>query len=246
MIHTRQRLTPHSACIAHNTTVLSEHTASASSNASSLVSLVLPTLDHEKVEKSRITIDQKGKHIHLSIKQPKEFPTGQKSAGGLTFLAIANEELGQRIPFGFLIKLEEKFFAEFDPKDTDFAHLPPYGCASFNGALKRLMAEQSTFDGQNDALQAAKREIGQVHDIMIENIERVVERGEHMNVLVDKTSRLGQNAQDFRVRSRTLKRRMWFKNVKLMMLLCLVSLFLIYIFVGFGCGLPAWGRCLRH
>jgi hypothetical protein len=59
-----------------------------------------------------------------------------------------------------------------------------------------------------------------------------------MSVLVDKTGRLGENARDFRVRSRTLKRRMWWKNVKLMVLLCLVVIFLIYLFVGFGCGLP--------
>lgn len=59
-----------------------------------------------------------------------------------------------------------------------------------------------------------------------------------MSVLVDKTGRLGENARDFRVRSRTLKRRMWWKNVKLMVLLTLVVIFLIYLFVGFGCGLP--------
>lgn len=73
---------------------------------------------------------------------------------------------------------------------------------------------------------------------MTENIERVLERGEHMSVLVDKTGRLGENARDFRVRSRTLRRKMWWKNVKLMVLLFVVCLFLLYIFVGFGCGLP--------
>lgn len=101
------------------------------------------------------------------------------------------------------------------------------------------MVEQgATQAGQADALRTAQREIEGVREIMTENIERVLERGEHMSVLVDKTGRLGDNARDFRVRSRTLKRRMWWKNVKLMVLLCLVVIFLIYLFVGFGCGLP--------
>jgi vesicle-associated membrane protein 7 len=34
------------------------------------------------------------------------------------------------------------------------------------------------------------------------------------------------------------------KNVKLMALLTLVVIFLIYLFVGFGCGLPAWSKCI--
>ena len=74
--------------------------------------------------------------------------------------------------------------------------------------------------------------------IMTDNIERVLERGERIDLLVDKTDRLGAGAHDFRVRSRGLKRRMWWKNVKLMALLTVVIIFLIYLFVGFGCGLP--------
>jgi hypothetical protein len=102
-----------------------------------------------------------------------------------------------------------------------------------------MMLEQGgTQAGQQDALRTAQREIEGVREIMTENIERVLERGEHMSTLVDKTGRLGENARDFRVRSRTLKRRMWWKNVKLMVLLTLVVIFLIYLFVGFGCGLP--------
>ncbi|KAF2631234.1 vesicle-associated membrane protein-like protein [Macroventuria anomochaeta] len=233
------------ACIAHNTTVLSEHTASASSNASSLVSLVLPRLTH--TTSAHKTIDQSKFFIHVVTKSPSDFPSTARSAGGLTFLVIAERDLGQRIPFGFLTNLEKKFFDQFDAGETNFADLPPYGCASFNVTLKKLMVEQgATQAGQADALRTAQREIEGVREIMTENIERVLERGEHMSVLVDKTGRLGDNARDFRVRSRTLKRRMWWKNVKLMVLLCLVVVFLIYLFVGFGCGLPAWGRCLRH
>lgn len=101
-----------------------------------------------------------------------------------------------------------------------------------------MLEQGGTQAGQQDALRTAQREIEGVREIMTENIERVLERGEQMSVLVDKTGRLGENARDFRVRSRNLKRRMWWKNVKLMVLLCLVVLFLIYLFVGFGCGLP--------
>jgi vesicle-associated membrane protein 7 len=101
------------------------------------------------------------------------------------------------------------------------------------------MEEQGgTESGQKDALRTAQREIEGVREIMTENIERVLERGERIDLLVDKTDRLGTTARDFRVRSRGLRRRMWWKNVKLMVLLVLVVVFLLYLFVGFGCGLP--------
>lgn len=117
--------------------------------------------------------------------------------------------------------------------------MPPYGAADFNARLKQLMVSYGTTqNGKRDALGNVQSEIEDVRGIMTENIERVLERGERIDLLVDKTDRLGVGAHDFRVRSRGLKRRMWWKNVKLMALLGVVVVFLVYLFVGFGCGLP--------
>lgn len=143
------------------------------------------------------------------------------------------------MPFGFLVEIKKRFLAEYEPARTDFAALPPYGAAAFNATLKRLMIDMgASEEGQNDAIRNVQTEIAGVREIMTENIERVLERGERIDLLVDKTDRLGGNARDFRVRSRGLRRRMWWKNVKLMVLLVVVVIFLIYLFVGFGCGLP--------
>jgi len=233
------------ACIAHTTTILTEHTTSASSATSSLPALILPKITHDSPQK--LTYTHNNFYIHYIAAAPSEYPAAQASAGGLTYLCIADASLGRRIPFGFLVNLQKKFLAEYDPAVTDFASLPSYGCASFNSALKKLMVSQGgTHEGQQDALRTAQAEIEGVREIMTENIERVLERGERIDLLVDKTDRLGNNARDFRVRSRGLRRRMWWKNVKLMVLLALVVIFLIYLFVGFGCGLPGWSRCLRH
>lgn len=158
---------------------------------------------------------------------------------------IAQSELGRRIPFGFLVTIKNAFLAQFPPPETDFAALPAYGCAAFNARLKQLMVAQGTTEaGQQDALRNVQSEIAGVREIMTENIERVLERGERIDLLVDKTDRLGGLAGDFRVRSRGLRRQMWWKNVRLMALLVAVVLILVYLFVGFGCGLP--GECLSQ
>ena len=110
--------------------------------------------------------------------------------------------------------------------------MPNYGAGSFNADLRNLMVDYgTTAGGQNDAITTAKREIDDVRGIMTRNIEGLLERGERMDLLVDKTDRLGGSAREFRVRSRDLKRRMWWKNVKLMGLLGLVLVLIIITIV---------------
>ena len=143
------------------------------------------------------------------------------------------------MPFGFLLEIQKRFLERYPADSTDFASLPAYGCAAFNAELRSLMVNFGTTEGgQRDAITNVRAEMDNVRGIMNENIDRVLERGERIDLLVDKTDRLGQGAHDFRVRSRGLRRRMWWKNAKLMVLLGVVVIFLLYLFIGMGCGLP--------
>lgn len=145
---------------------------------------------------------------------------------------IAESSLGRRIPFGYLFEIRKRFFAQLPAESTDFAGLPNYGAASFNADLKSLMVEYGTTSGgRDDAISTAQREIDDVRGIMTKNIEGLLERGERIDLLVDKTDRLGGSAREFRVRSRGLKRQMWWKNVKLMGLLVLVVVLIIVAIV---------------
>ncbi|KAL8928081.1 MAG: hypothetical protein Q9172_001068 [Xanthocarpia lactea] len=230
------------SCIAYRTTILTEHTTSAASQTSSLASLILPKIDHRTPQKLTYTHNQN--FIHYIADAPSDHPSADPSAGGLTYLVIASSSFGRRIPFGYLVEIKKQFLSRYKPEDTDFASLPPYGAADFNPKLKELMISHGTTqDGKQDAISNVQKDIDDVKGIMTENIERVLERGERIDLLVDKTDRLGIGAHDFRVRSRGLKRQMWWKNVKLMVLLGVVVVFLVYLFVGFGCGLPAKGSC---
>jgi vesicle-associated membrane protein 7 len=232
------------SCIAYNTTILAEHTTSASSQTSSLASLILPKISHQQPQK--LTYTSGINFIHYIALAPSEYPHAP-SAGGLTFLCVAQESLGRRVPFGYLLEVKKKFLSDYDPSSTDFSELPAYGAAAFNSTLKGLMVSHGTTEqGKNDAIKNVQREMEDVREVMSENIERVLERGERIDLLVDKTDRLGGSAREFRVRSRGLRRRMWWKNVKLMVLLGVVVIFLIYLLIGMGCGLPAWGRCTGH
>ncbi|MCJ1311846.1 hypothetical protein MMC25_005519 [Agyrium rufum] len=231
------------SCIAYQNTILAEHSVGPSSQTSSLASLILPKIDHKKPQKLSYTF--KENFIHYIADAPSDHPDGDSSAGGLTYLVVAPSNFGRRIPFGYLVEIKQQFLKRYDPANTDFSALPAYGAAAFNAQLKSLMVNYGTTQaGQQDAIGSAQREIEDVRQIMTQNIESVLERGERIDLLVDKTDKLGVGAHDFRVRSRGLRRRMWWKNVKLMVLLGVVVVFLLYLFIGFGCGLPGWSRCV--
>lgn len=231
------------SCIAHESTILAEHTTSTASGASSLASVILPKIEHSTGEKRTYTHNDNFIH-YIADASPSSNNPDSLSGSGLTYLVVARSDLGRRVPFGYLVEIKKRFLKAYDPERTDFTGLPAYGAAAFNAQLKQLMVEYGTTKaGQDDAFANVQSEIDNVRGIMTENIERVLERGERIDLLVDKTDRLGGSARDFRVRSRGLRRKMWWKNMKLMVLMVVVIIFLIYLLVGFGCGLPGEYFC---
>ena len=62
-----------------------------------------------------------------------------------------------------------------------------------------------------DAINRVRGGIADVKNVMIENIEKVLERGERFELLVNKTSQLGQEAFIFKKEARRLKQQMRWK-----------------------------------
>lgn len=75
---------------------------------------------------------------------------------------------------------------------------------------------------RTDKIAKVQEEISQVKDVMIKNIDKVLERGEKIELLVDKTEVLDQHAFKFKKQSRSLKRAMWWKNIKLTILIIVI------------------------
>lgn len=144
---------------------------------------------------------------------------------GIVYLCMADEEFGRRVPFAFLAQVQ-KDFAMYKSKAYD-AIAYAFN-REFSPVLRRNMATFSRNSG-GDALSAARGEVEQVKGIMVQNIEKVLERGEHIDLLVDKTENLESEALRFKKRSGKLKNRMWWQNQKMCMILTLVAVVIIAI-----------------
>jgi vesicle-associated membrane protein 7 len=85
-----------------------------------------------------------------------------------------------------------------------------------------------------------------VRGVMMENIDQLLDRGEKINILVEETQGLNDASTNFFESSRTLKNKMWWKNVKLMLLIALVILIVIFIIVIIACGGFTFEKCKSH
>lgn len=55
----------------------------------------------------------------------------------------------------------------------------------------------------------------QVRNVMIENIDKVLDRGDRLELLVDKTATMQGNTFRFRKQARRFRNTVWWRNVKL-------------------------------
>jgi len=87
-----------------------------------------------------------------------------------------------------------------------------------------------------DKLARVQDEINEATDVMRQNIEQVVGRGEHLELLVDKSEGFSANARAFQKQSGALRHAMWWKNVKMILTLSGIVLALVLVVLHAKCG----------
>ncbi|KAI8325964.1 synaptobrevin domain-containing protein [Martensiomyces pterosporus] len=162
------------------------------------------------------------------------------SEGGIVYLCMADDKFGRRIPFAFLQDMMERFVSAFT--DSEIEHAMAYGLNSFSRTIARQMDYYSR-NPQVDPLRQVQGEISQVKDVMVQNIERVLERGDRIDILVDKTNTLNNAAFAFRKRSTALKRQYWWRNQRLMAMVGFAFVVFVYLLISSACGFPTWSKC---
>ncbi|KAI9003696.1 Longin-like domain-containing protein [Gaertneriomyces semiglobifer] len=143
---------------------------------------------------------------------------------GITYLCLADDSFGRRVPFAFLEDIAHKFEKQYGERAQNAI---AYGLNEFSKVLAQQM-EYFSNSPDVDRFRSVQGEIDQVRDVMISNIERVLERGERIEILVDKTDNLNQTSFAFKRRSTALRRQQWWKNTKLMIIMVAVAVLLIY------------------
>eukprot|EP00201_Polytomella_parva_P021360 CAMPEP_0175048192 /NCGR_PEP_ID=MMETSP0052_2-20121109/6037_1 /TAXON_ID=51329 ORGANISM="Polytomella parva, Strain SAG 63-3" /NCGR_SAMPLE_ID=MMETSP0052_2 /ASSEMBLY_ACC=CAM_ASM_000194 /LENGTH=187 /DNA_ID=CAMNT_0016312197 /DNA_START=95 /DNA_END=655 /DNA_ORIENTATION=+ len=176
--------------VARGQVVLTEH-SEISGNANIIAIRILEKLSQED---TRVSYSQNRHVFHILV------------SGGITYLAVAEEAAGCRIPFAFLEDIKTRFTNQYGPSARQAV------AYEYNTEFSSVLAERMRYfsnDPNADIINKMKGDIAEVKNVMIENIEKVLERGERLDLLVDKAEGLHHGAQIFRGSARRLRQHMW-------------------------------------
>ncbi|KAI5091296.1 vesicle-associated membrane protein 8, partial [Silurus meridionalis] len=82
-----------------------------------------------------------------------------------------------------------------------------------------------------DNVKSLQSQVDGVKDIMTQNVERILARGERLDDLMDKSEDLQAGAQNFKHTSQKVARAYWWKNVKLVVAIIVVVIIIVLIIV---------------
>ena len=158
---------------------------------------------------------------------------------GFTYCVVAVESVGRQIPMAFLERIKEDFTKRFGGGKAATAAAKSLN-REFGSKLKEHMQYCVEHPEEVSKLAKVKDQVSEVKGIMMENMEKVLDRGEKIEVLVDKTENLHYQAQDFRQQGTQLRRKMWYQNMKIKLIVLAIIIALILIIVlsvchGFNC-----------
>lgn len=148
---------------------------------------------------------------------------------GITYLCLADEKQKRRLPFLYLDDIKGKFQASYGERaNTAIAF-------AMNSEFAKVCEDRMSYFNDNPNADSFGKVRGQIEDVkgvMVENIEKVLARGEKIELLVDKTDQLNQSAKKFQKASKTLKNAMWWKNVKMWILIFVILTVIVVAILG--------------
>ncbi|GKA65961.1 vesicle-associated membrane protein 711, partial [Tanacetum coccineum] len=180
--------------------------------------------------------------VNVSYSQNK-YVFHVKQVDGLTCLCMADDLDGRRVPFAFLEDIHQRFVKTYG---RAILSAQAYG---MNDEFSRVLSQQMEYysnDQNADRINRLKGEMSQVRTVMLENIDKVLERGDRLEILVHKTATMQNNTLRFKKQSRRYRNAVWRRNVKLMFALIFLLLVLVYVLVAFACHGLTLPTCLRR
>ena len=102
---------------------------------------------------------------------------------------------------------------------------------------------QSPQSNTDDRVTELNQQLDQVKQITIDNIEKVIDRGERIYMLVEGTERLQQSSHHFHRQSRSLARQMRYRKYRCYAIMILVFALGIYVLAWMICGNGTLRNC---
>lgn len=89
---------------------------------------------------------------------------------------------------------------------------------------------------QETRVKTLQSEVEGVKNIMTQNVDRILARGEKLDDLMNKTEDLQASSEHFKTTSQKVARKYWWKNVKMIILICVIVGIIVLLIILFATG----------
>ncbi|XP_029639233.1 vesicle-associated membrane protein 711 [Octopus sinensis] len=206
----------HYSCICRGETILcSQLKTTSMQNFENVVADMLPNIPTHQNKSMTYTSDNYSFHC--------------KVENGILFLCVADPNMGKQGPHSFLLEIKNTFLN---------GRLAARASSAFSHEFDRdfgqvLQREMETFSkpGAGSGISHLQSQVNEVKGILTQNIEKVLERGDRLDDLMDKTYELEEQSIKFHKTSRSIAKKFWWKNTKMTCLMVCGVLILLTIII---------------
>lgn len=213
--------------VARGTTVLAKF-ASCAGNFAEITEQILRRIPPEN---SKLTYTQ-GNYLFHYISEDR-----------VIYLCITDDDFERSKAFIYLTEIKKRFQSAYQGRAE--TALPYAMNSEFSRVLSAEMKRFSDTGRQADNLSKVQGELDELRGIMVKNIDTIAQRGERLELLIDKAEDLNTTSLTFKKSSKGLARAMWWKNVKITIILVVVIILVLYFIISAACGGLGWGDCVH-
>ncbi|KAB5545364.1 hypothetical protein DKX38_013476 [Salix brachista] len=158
---------------------------------------------------------------------------------GYAYCVVAKETVSKQISIAFLERMKADFKKRYGGGKADTAAAKSLN-KEFGPVMKEHMKYIIDHAEEIEKLIKVKAQVSEVKSIMLGNIDKAIDRGEAITTLADKTETLRDHAQAYKKQGTQIRRKMWYQNMKIKLvvlgiLLILVLIIWLSICHGFDC-----------
>ncbi|CAL0307228.1 unnamed protein product [Lupinus luteus] len=147
---------------------------------------------------------------------------------GYAYCVVAKQSVSKQISIAFLERVKADFKKRYGGGKADTAAAKSLN-KEFGPVMKEHMKYIIDHAEEIEKLIKVKAQVSEVKSLMLDNIDKAIDRGENLTVLADKTETLHSEALNFRKQGTQIRRKMWYQNMKMKLVVLGILLFLVLV-----------------
>ncbi|CAL5089635.1 unnamed protein product [Urochloa decumbens] len=158
---------------------------------------------------------------------------------GYAYCVVAKESVPKNVSLAFLERLKDDFMKRYGGGKADTALAKSLN-KEYGPVIKKQIQYVLDHSEELEKTLKVQAQVSEVKNIMLDNIEKTLGRGETLSELQDKTADLRSQAQEFKKQGVKIRRKTWLQNMKIKLvilgiLLLLVLIVWVSVCQGFDC-----------